>query len=96
MVAYIQKNDDPSGVPVRRKKLSHELFHGLSPEEFDREAKSLADAEGMTPSVRSRIEEEETPPSSTVPRSSGNGWWFPRSSPGSVPPPCDQMKLMLL
>jgi len=56
MVAYIQKNDDPSAVPVRRKKLSHELFHGLSPEEFDREARSLADVEAMTPAVRSRIE----------------------------------------
>jgi hypothetical protein len=56
MVAYIPKRDDTYAVPVRRKKLSHELFHGLSPEEFDREAKSLADAEAMTPSVRSRIE----------------------------------------
>jgi hypothetical protein len=56
MVAYLPKRDDTYAVPVRRKKLSHELFHGLSPEEFDREAKSLADAEGMTPSVRSRIE----------------------------------------
>ncbi len=56
MVAYIQKNDDTSVVPVRRKKLSHELFHGLSPEEFDREAKSLADAAAMTPAVRARLE----------------------------------------
>ncbi len=56
MVAYLQKNDDTSAVPVRRKKLSHELFHGLSPEEFDREAKSLADAQAMTPQVRARIE----------------------------------------
>jgi hypothetical protein len=56
MVAYLPKRDDTYAVPVRRKKLSHELFHGLSPEEFDREAKSLADAEAMTPSVRSRIE----------------------------------------
>lgn len=56
MVAYIQKHDDTSVVPVRRKKLSHELFHGLSPEEFDREAKSLADAEAMTPAVRARLE----------------------------------------
>ena len=56
MVAYLQKNDDTAAVPVRRKKLSHELFHGLSPEEFDREAKSLADAQAMTPQVRARIE----------------------------------------
>ncbi len=50
------KHDDTYAVPVRRKKLSHELFHGLSPEEFDREAKSLADAEAMTPQVRARLE----------------------------------------
>jgi hypothetical protein len=56
MVAYIQKHDDTSAVPVRRKKLSHELFHGLSPEEFDREARSLADAQAMTPQVRARLE----------------------------------------
>jgi hypothetical protein len=56
MVAYIQKHDDTSVVPVRRKKLSHELFHGLSPEEFDREARSLADVEAMTPAVRARLE----------------------------------------
>jgi hypothetical protein len=56
MVAYLPKRDDTYAVPVRRKKLSHELFHGLSPEEFDREAKSLRDAEAMTPAVRSRLE----------------------------------------
>jgi hypothetical protein len=56
MVAYLQKTDDPDRVPVRRKALSHELFHGLSPEEFDREAKSLADAEAMTPQTRARLE----------------------------------------
>ncbi|MEJ1967901.1 MAG: hypothetical protein WDN03_04565 [Rhizomicrobium sp.] len=42
--------------PVRRTALSHELFHGLSPEEFDREARSLADAQAMTPRVRGRLE----------------------------------------
>jgi hypothetical protein len=56
MVAYIPKHNDIYAVPVRRKKLSHELFHGLSPEEFDREAKSLADVEAMTPAVRGRLE----------------------------------------
>jgi hypothetical protein len=57
MVAYWpKKKDDLSEVPVRRTALSHELFHGLSPEEFDREAKSLADAKAMTPAVRSRLE----------------------------------------
>jgi len=56
MVAYISKKNDLDQVPVRRTALSHELFHGLSPEEFDREAKSLADAEAMTPAVRARLE----------------------------------------
>jgi len=56
MVAYLQKKDDLAAVPARRTALSHELFHGLSPEEFTKEAKSLADAEAMTPSVRARLE----------------------------------------
>jgi hypothetical protein len=56
MVAYLPKADEPDRVPVRRRALSHELFHGLSPAEFDREAKSLADAESMTPQTRARIE----------------------------------------
>ena len=56
MVAYISKKNDLAAVPARRTALSHELFHGLSPEEFDKEAKSLADAEAMTPSVRARLE----------------------------------------
>ncbi len=56
MVAYISKKDDLTAVPVRRTALSHELFHGLSPEEFTAEAKSLADAEAMTPQVRARLE----------------------------------------
>lgn len=38
-----------------RGKLSHDLFHGLSPEEFDSEAQSLADAQAMTPQVRARL-----------------------------------------
>ncbi|MBV9045647.1 MAG: hypothetical protein JO294_11025 [Alphaproteobacteria bacterium] len=56
MVAYLQKKDDPYAVPARRNALSHELFHGLSPEEFNAEARSLADAEAMTPQVRARLE----------------------------------------
>ncbi|HEX4303535.1 MAG TPA: hypothetical protein VHZ78_12140 [Rhizomicrobium sp.] len=56
MVAYTSKKNDLTAVPVRRTALSHELFHGLSPEEFTAEAKSLADAEAMTPQVRTRLE----------------------------------------
>jgi hypothetical protein len=35
--------------------LSHELFHGLSPDQFDSQAKGLAAAEAMTPQVRARV-----------------------------------------
>ncbi len=38
-----------------RGKLSHDLFHGLSPEEFGKEAQALADARAMTPEVRARL-----------------------------------------
>jgi hypothetical protein len=64
MVAYLPRerdDDEREGQPrgqqprVRRSALSHELFHGLTPEEFDREAKSLAAAEAMTPTVRARL-----------------------------------------
>ncbi len=56
MVAYLSGKNDPSEVPVRPSALSRELFHGLSPEEFDREAKSLASAAAMTPQTRARME----------------------------------------
>lgn len=54
MVAYSFRKLEPDR--VRRTALSHELFHGLSPEEFDTEARSLADAQAMTPQVRARLE----------------------------------------
>ena len=38
-----------------RRKLSHDLLHGLTPQEFDEEAKALAAAEAMTPPVRARL-----------------------------------------
>jgi hypothetical protein len=46
---------DANQKPVKSTKLSHDLFHGLSPEEFDSEAQSLADAQAMTPQVRARL-----------------------------------------
>jgi hypothetical protein len=39
----------------KRQALSHELFHGLTPAQFDAEAKALRDAEAMTPQVRARL-----------------------------------------
>jgi len=54
MVAYMRTND-LTKVPARQQALSHDLFHGLTPEEFDEQAKSLAQAEAMTPEVRARL-----------------------------------------
>jgi len=59
MVAY--RRIDEVNVPTgRRHALSHELFHGLTPQEFDNEAQSLADAQAMTPAVRRRMEAQLT------------------------------------
>lgn len=51
MIAYYQ----PSEIKKPRPQLAHELLHGLSPEEFNQQAKSLAAAEAMTPAVRARL-----------------------------------------
>jgi hypothetical protein len=51
----MSEDSDVKPKPVSRGKLSHDLFHGLSPEEFDSEAQSLADAQAMTPQVRARL-----------------------------------------
>lgn len=59
MVAYrspIYRPDDEA----RRKALSHELLHGLTPAEFDEQAKGLAAAEAMTPPVRARLRAQLT------------------------------------
>lgn len=49
MVAYRPRTEP------RRRALSHELFHGLTPAEFDKEAQELAGAQAMTPAVRARL-----------------------------------------
>jgi hypothetical protein len=59
MVAY-RKMDEAAPPTGRRLALSHELFHGLTPEEFNDEAQSLADAQAMTPAVRRRLEAQLT------------------------------------
>ena len=59
MVAY--RRIDEVNVPTgRRHALSHELFHGLTPKEFDDEAQSVAEARAMTPAVRRRMEAQLT------------------------------------
>src|SRR5215469_14091212 len=57
-----QQYDDSEGSgpywprkPRHRQALSHELFHGLTPEEFNDEAKRLAELEALTPQVRARM-----------------------------------------
>src|SRR5271170_7333209 len=66
MVAYLKRrdidDDDTDTSPARTKKppqpkhaLARDMLHGLSPEEFDVEAKSLASAEALTPQVRGRL-----------------------------------------
>ena len=75
MVAY--RSMDEVSVPTsRRVALSHELFHGLTPEEFDNEAQSLAKAQAMTPAVRRRMEAQLTERLMTPPDapSWGPGW----------------------
>ncbi len=59
MAAY-RKIDEVNVPPSRKVALSHELFHGLTPEEFNTEAKMLADAQAMTPAVRRRLEAQLT------------------------------------
>lgn len=50
--------DNSNHAPHSRQKrtgLSHELFHGLTPEEFDTEAQAVAATKAMTPQVRARL-----------------------------------------
>jgi hypothetical protein len=59
MIAYYRPKqelqDDIHTAPPRTSALSRELFHGLTPEQFDVEAKALAQAQAMTPAVRARL-----------------------------------------
>ena len=61
MIAYYrpkQESQDIERAEPRTSALSRELFHGLTPEQFDVEAKSLAKAQAMTPSVRARLKSQ--------------------------------------
>ena len=56
MIAYYRpKQELEAAARPRRMALSNDLFHGLTPEEFDTEAQSLAQAKAMTQSVRARL-----------------------------------------
>jgi hypothetical protein len=55
MVAY-RKMDEASPPTGRKVALSHELFHGLTPDEFRAEGEMFQDAVGASPVVRRRLE----------------------------------------
>ncbi|MGC9953819.1 MAG: hypothetical protein ABSD21_06045 [Rhizomicrobium sp.] len=55
MTADYRPRADTTQTPKKRQALSHDLLHGMSPKEFDDEAKALADADAMTPAVRARM-----------------------------------------
>ncbi len=56
MIAYYRpKQESQERAEPRPSALSRELFHGLTPEQFDVEAKALAQAQAMTPAVRARM-----------------------------------------
>jgi hypothetical protein len=54
MIAYYTPKQELQTGP-KRSGLSRDLFHGLTPEQFDEEAQSLSKVQAMTPSVRARM-----------------------------------------
>ena len=54
MIAYYTPKEELQTSP-KRSALSRDLFHGLTPEQFDEEAQSLSKVQAMTPSVRARM-----------------------------------------
>lgn len=55
MARTAEKDEPENGKKKTRPALSHDLLHGLTPEEFNQEAKALADMEAMTPGMRARL-----------------------------------------
>jgi hypothetical protein len=61
MIAYfrpkqeLQDDETPTRRPATRSALSQGLFHDLTPEQFNVEAKELAKAEALTSTVRARL-----------------------------------------
>lgn len=53
MIAYYRRAPDEEN--PKTSGLTRELFHGLTPEQFDVEAQQLAKAQAMTPAVRARL-----------------------------------------
>jgi hypothetical protein len=55
MTDNAQSSQTRKPVTAQKPLLSHDLLHGLTPEEFNEQAKALARAEAMTPAVRARL-----------------------------------------
>jgi hypothetical protein len=61
MIAYYrpkQELEDVEQPQAQRSALSRDLFHGLTPEQFDVEAKALSKVQAMTPTVRARMKSQ--------------------------------------
>jgi hypothetical protein len=61
MIAYYrpkQELHDVEQPKAQRSALSRDLFHGLTPEQFDVEAQALAKVQAMTPTVRARLKSQ--------------------------------------
>jgi hypothetical protein len=54
MIAYYTPREELQTGP-KRSALSRDMFHGLTPEQFDEEAQSLSKVQAMTPVVRARM-----------------------------------------
>ncbi|MBV8977927.1 MAG: hypothetical protein JO261_01380 [Alphaproteobacteria bacterium] len=56
MIAYYRRAPDEE--PARASGLTRELFHGMTPEQFDDEAQQLSKVQAMTPAVRARLKSQ--------------------------------------
>jgi hypothetical protein len=55
MARTAEKDEPAKDKKKARPALSHDLLNGLTPEEFNQEAKALAGMEAMTPAMRARL-----------------------------------------
>src|ERR1700761_1165302 len=53
-----QDYEDAEPSQAKRSALSRDLFHGLTPEQFDSEAQALAKVQAMTRTVRARMKSQ--------------------------------------
>jgi hypothetical protein len=63
MVAYLKRTEEteqPEQPTGRRNALSHDLLHGMTPEQFDSEAADLSGIQGMSGAMRERLHAQLT------------------------------------